>query len=158
NLVKMLVLSEEGKRRKLDQEDIYKAQSQYSLSAILANHTNEAIKNGVKVDDAALRKYFQEHEVDYTKVKTRHILIRMKGSPVPVRPGQRDLTEEEALAKAKELRAKIQAGADFADVAREESDDTGSGVKGGDMDAFGHGQMVPSFEEAAFRLKAGELS
>jgi len=62
------------------------------------------------------------------------------------------------LAKAKDLRAQILAGADFADLAKKESDDIGSGNNGGDLGTFKHGQMVPSFEEAAFKLKPGELS
>ena len=158
NLVKTLVLSEEGKRRKMDQDPMYKAQAEYSLAAILANQVNEDIKKNLKVDDAAVKKYYEDHKAEYEKVKARHILIRMKGSPVPVRAGQSDLTEDEALAKVKDLRAKIQAGANFADVAKAESDDSGSGANGGELGLFGHGQMVPTFEEAAFKLKAGELS
>jgi peptidyl-prolyl cis-trans isomerase C len=157
-LVKTLVLSEEGKRRKLDEDATYKALARYSLAAILSSATNEDIKNNLKVDDGVLKKYLDDHVADYTKVKARHILIRFKGSPVAVRPGQQDLTAEEALAKAKALQAKLKAGADFADVAREESDDASSGANGGDLGLFGHGQMVPSFEDAAFQLKIGELS
>jgi parvulin-like peptidyl-prolyl isomerase len=157
-IVRALVLNDEGKRRGLDNDPTYKAQAQYSLAAILANQVNENIKKSVVVDDAALLKYFEDHHSEYEKIKARHILIRMKGSPVPVQPGQQDLTEEQALAKAKELQAKIKGGADFAELARAESDDTNSGVKGGELDPFGHGQMVPSFEEAAYKLKAGELS
>jgi peptidyl-prolyl cis-trans isomerase C len=157
-MVRTMVLSEEGKRRKLDESPTYKAQAQYSLAAILANQTNEELKSNIRVDDDLLKKYLADHETDYTKLKARHILIRMKGSPVGVRPGQQELTEEQALAKAKELVAKLKAGADFADLAMMESDDTGSGAKGGDLGVFGHGQMVPSFEEAAYRLKTGEIS
>jgi parvulin-like peptidyl-prolyl isomerase len=157
-LVRTIVLSEEGKRRKLDQDPTYQAQARYSLAAILSSATNEDIKNNLKIDDGVLKKYYDEHAADYTKVKARHILIRFKGSPVSVRPGQQDLSDEEALAKAQALQAKIKAGADFADVAREESDDASSGANGGDLGLFGHGQMVPSFEDAAFQLKAGEVS
>jgi peptidyl-prolyl cis-trans isomerase C len=157
-LVRVLVLSDEGKRRKIDEDPEYKAQALYSLAGILGSHTNEDLKNKIVLDDAAMMKYYQDHETDYTRLKARHILVRMKGSAVPVRPGQDDLTEEQALAKAKELQAKIRAGADFADVARTESDDATSGAKGGDLGVFGRGQMVPSFEEAAFQLKAGEMS
>jgi parvulin-like peptidyl-prolyl isomerase len=92
-------------------------------------------------------------------VHARHILIRFQGSPVPVRAGQKDLTDAEALAKALELHKKIQDGADFATLAKAESDDVQSGQNsGGDMPPFRHGQMVPSFETAAFGMKAGELS
>ena len=157
-LVRTIVLSEEGKRRKLDEDSTYKMLAQYSLAAILANRVNEDIKSNTKVDEASLKKYYEDHKSEYEKVRARHILVRMTGSQVPVKPGQKDLTEAEALAKATELRKKIQGGADFAELARAESDDTGSGANGGELGLFGHGQMVPSFEEAAFKLKAGELS
>jgi parvulin-like peptidyl-prolyl isomerase len=158
NLVRTLVLSEEGKRRKLEDDPTYQALAQYSLAAILANQTTEDIRKNARVDDAALKKYLDKHECEYTKLKARHILVRAKGSPVPVRAGQPDLSEPEALAKAKDLRMRIQSGADFAELARTESDDVGTGAQGGDMGVFGHGQVAPSIEDAACQLKSGEVS
>ncbi len=60
--------------------------------------------------------------------------------------------------KAKELRAKIVAGADFAQLAKENSTDPGSKDQGGLLGYFGKGQMVPEFEAAAFKLQKGEVS
>jgi peptidyl-prolyl cis-trans isomerase C len=60
--------------------------------------------------------------------------------------------------KAKELHAKIVAGADFAQLAKENSTDTGSKDQGGVLGYFGHGQMVPEFEAAAFKLEKGQVS
>ena len=60
--------------------------------------------------------------------------------------------------KAKELRAKIVAGGDFAQLAKENSTDTGSKDQGGVLGYFGHGQMVPEFETAAFQLQKGQIS
>jgi peptidyl-prolyl cis-trans isomerase D len=56
------------------------------------------------------------------------------------------------------LRARAVAGEDFADLARELSQDPGSAQRGGDLGFFGRGQMVPEFEQAAFALAANELS
>jgi parvulin-like peptidyl-prolyl isomerase len=91
-------------------------------------------------------------------VKARHILIRFQGSKMPLADGAKELTDAEALAKATELRAKIVAGADFADLAKQNSDDKGSGANGGDLGSFGKGQMVPEFEKEAFVLPVGQVS
>jgi peptidyl-prolyl cis-trans isomerase C len=57
--------------------------------------------------------------------------------------------------KAKELIAELDSGADFAELAKANSTDAGSGANGGDLDFFGRGRMVPVFEEAAFALEPG---
>ena len=82
----------------------------------------------------------------------------MKGSRVPLRDGHKELTDEEALAKANEVRAKILAGAKFEDVAKIESDDTGSGENGGDLGTFGQGQMVPEFDAVVFKAPIGQVT
>ncbi len=50
------------------------------------------------------------------------------------------------------------AGADFATLAKAESDDAASAVKGGDLGTFKHGQMVAPFDQAAFSVPVGEVS
>lgn len=158
NIVQILVLAQEGQRRKINETSAYKTMSAFQLSNVLAALAVEAMRKEVKVDEADLRKYYDQHKSDFEQAHGAHILIRFQGSQVPLRAGQKDLTDAEALAKAQDLRAKILAGADFADLAKKESDDIGSGNNGGDLGTFKHGQMVPSFDEAAFKLKPGELS
>ena len=158
NIVQILDLALEGQRRKINETAEYKTLANFQQSNVLAALAVDALRKDVKLDEADLRKYYEEHKAEYEQVHGAHILIRFQGSQVPVRAGQKDLTDAEALAKAQELRAKIIAGADFADLAKKESDDVGSGNNGGDLGTFKHGQMVPSFEEAAFKLKPGELS
>jgi peptidyl-prolyl cis-trans isomerase C len=53
---------------------------------------------------------------------------------------------------------RIKKGESFVDLAKELSIDRGSGKRGGDLGLFGRGQMVKPFEEAAFKLKKGELT
>lgn len=62
------------------------------------------------------------------------------------------------LARVQALRAEIVAGTKFEDVARRESADTASGNQGGDLGRGARGRFVPAFENAAFALRAGELS
>ena len=105
-----------------------------------------------------MKSYYEAHKSEYEQVHAHHILIRAQGSPLTVNSGQKDLTDAEALAKAQEIRQKIVDGGDFAALARAESNDGGSNVKGGDLGFLKRGQIVPSFEEAVFGLPVGELS
>jgi peptidyl-prolyl cis-trans isomerase C len=157
-VVRVLLLAEEGRRRKLNETDAYKNQLTYSSDGILANQTDAEIKRQVAGDEALLRGYYEAHKSEYQQIHVRHILIRMQGSPVTLPPGQKDLTDAEALAKAQEIRQKLVQGADFAELARTESNDVGSSSKGGDLGFLKHGQTVPSFEDAAFALPDGGLS
>jgi peptidyl-prolyl cis-trans isomerase C len=157
-LVKVLTLAQEGKRRKLDQMPAFQAQLIYQDEQALANFTYVAITKDLKIDDAALRAYYDAHKADYEQVHARHILLRFKGSAVPMKPGGKDLTDEEALAKAQDLEKRLKAGEDFGKLAGAESDDTQSALNGGDLGNFGHGKMVPSFDEVAFKMTAGQIS
>ncbi len=83
------------------------------------------------------------------KVKASHILAKFKKGDAEA--------EKAAKTKIDAAKAKLDAGEDFAAVAKEFSDD-GSASKGGDLGFFGPGRMVKPFEEAAFALKANETS
>jgi parvulin-like peptidyl-prolyl isomerase len=157
-LIEILSMAQEAKAQKLDQTP--KMQMQLTLAAdqLLANSMFREWAENAKPDDAALHAYYDQHKKEWEEVKARHILIRFKGSQMPADPAKKELTQEEALAKATELRAKIMAGADFATVAKENSDDKQSGANGGDLGAFGKGQMVPEFEKEAFALPVGDVS
>jgi parvulin-like peptidyl-prolyl isomerase len=157
-LAQMLVLAQEGRRRHLDETPAFQAQTLFQTANALAALTFQQISKETQIPETELRKYYGERQKDFEEVHARHILIRMKGSPLPLRPGQNELTEEEALAKAHELRKKLLEGADFGKLAQEASDDTGSASRGGDLDFFRHNQMAPAFEEAAFQLSPGEVS
>jgi peptidyl-prolyl cis-trans isomerase C len=157
-VVRVLLLSEEGRRRKLTETEAYKNQLMYSAAGILASNTDQDIKRKISGDEASLRAYYEAHKSEYEQIHARHILIRMQGSLVNLAPGQKELTDAEALAKALEIRQKILQGADFADLARTDSDDMGSSSKGGDLGFLKRGQTVPSFEDAAFALPTGQLS
>ena len=157
-MVQTFVLAQEGKRRKMDETSTYAARIMWSHADTLARLVNDDIKNNAKSDEAAARSYYEAHKSESDRVRARHILVRASGSPLPVKPGQKDLTEAEALARAQELRQRIQGGADFIELAKTESDDTTSGAKGGDLDFLRRGQTMPAFEDAAFDLKVGDVS
>jgi peptidyl-prolyl cis-trans isomerase C len=158
NLLKVLVLAEDGKARKLDQAEEYQTQEKFQAANLLAQKTFNDIAEGIKVDEAEMQAFYDAHKQDYEQVRARHILIRMAGSPSPATPGKKELTDAEALAKAQEIRKKLADGADFAQLATAESDDAGSKTRGGELNFFKRGQMVGPFEQAAFSMKVGEIS
>jgi peptidyl-prolyl cis-trans isomerase C len=154
-LVELMVLAKEAKARKLDQSPAVQARLTIQADQVLASVMFQSLG---KTDEAAIHAYYDAHKAEMDQVHAKHILIRFQGSAVPLRLNQKDLTDAEALQKAKDLRAKILAGAKFAEVAQIESDDVGSGTNGGDLDTFGHGAMVPEFEKAAFAQPVGQIS
>jgi peptidyl-prolyl cis-trans isomerase SurA len=87
-----------------------------------------------------------EQVVSQTKV--RHILVK----PSEI------MTDEQARKLVAELKARAEAGEDFADLARQYSEDIGSAQEGGDLGWTNPGQMVPEFEQAMAATKVGQIS
>ena len=156
--------------------DKYKAESEPSLQemqnyfkANTAQYTSPEKKNltvlvidqskveaTVNATDADLqRMYAQNQEAFRTpeRVKARHILLKTEGKQ-----------DAAVKAKAESLLKQIKGGADFAKLAKQNSEDNGGGTggsaaNGGDLgDWITHGQMVPEFDKAIFSLKVGETS
>ena len=157
-LADIKAMAQEAKKRGIDKKPEVQVQIAFQAENFLANSLFQQLQTEVKSDDAAVQAFFDKNKKDYETVTARHILIRFTGSKVPLKAGQKELTEAEALAKAQELQKAIKGGKDFAEVAKAESDDTGSGAQGGSLGTFGHGQMVPEFEAAAFTLPINEVS
>lgn len=157
-LVNVKMLAQAARKEKLDQEPQVRQQLAFQRDNILAGAYYQQMAKNLKIDEAATQKYYNDHKTDYDQVQARHVLIRFQGSPVPLKPTAKELTKPEALAKAQEVRKRLVAGEDFAKVAQEVSDDTGSGASGGDLGSFRHGQMVPQFEQVAFQLPIGQVS
>ena len=115
----------------------------------------DAVKKGIKLAEADLRAYYEQNVARLSGVEERrasHILISAP-KDAPAADRQKALAQAQALLKA------VRAAPDsFADVAKKNSQDTGSASKGGDLDFFARGAMVKPFEDAAFAMKKGEIS
>lgn len=155
--LRMKLLASEGMKAGLDKDPEVVAQLNLMRENLVANAQIQKIEKSITISDEDLKKKYDENKGQYEKVKARHILIAFAGSPA-AQPGKAELTEEQAKAKAEDLRKQIVAGASFEELAKKESDDVGSGARGGDLGEFGRGQMVPEFEKAAFEAKVGEVT
>jgi parvulin-like peptidyl-prolyl isomerase len=105
-------------------------------------------------DPERVRKAVEERRAELDtpeQVHARHILAS-------VAPEADEAAKAAARAKLEAVRKRIEAGEDFAAVARELSDDPGSKESGGDLGFFKRGTMVTAFEDAAFALEPGKLS
>lgn len=102
------------------------------------------------VNDSVLFAEFQRRQPN-AQVRARHILFRL---PPNATAEQRDSVIE----IARQVREQALTGTDFAELARQHSEDPGSAAQGGDLGFFGRGQMVGPFEAAAFALEPGQVS
>ncbi|MBL4684510.1 MAG: peptidyl-prolyl cis-trans isomerase [Nannocystaceae bacterium] len=87
------------------------------------------------------------------QVQASHILLMYAGSE----RSSATRSQQDAQTQIKDLSKQLDAGADFADLARANSDCPSKG-KGGDLGRFGRGQMVGAFEDTAFGLEVGQTS
>jgi peptidyl-prolyl cis-trans isomerase D len=112
--------------------------------------TPQLFATAVSVTDREIERYYQQNSGRYEspeQVDASHILFK-------VGP---EVDEEAVRKKAEAVLAEAKAGADFAELARKNSEDTSS-ENGGSLGLFGRGQMVPEFEAAAFALQEGQIS
>ena len=157
DFLRMKLLASQGRAQGIDKDAEIQAQLDMMRDNLVANAMLQRVQAGITVGDEELRRAYEASKAEFEKANARHILIAFAGSPA-AQPGKPELTEEQAKAKAEELRKKIQGGASFEELAKAESDDVGSGANGGSLGEFGRGQMVPEFEQAAFTTPVGQLS
>ncbi len=110
----------------------------------------QAIAANITVPEQDIQRTYRQNIEQYTQpeqVRASHILLNIEGQD-----------EAAVRAKAEGLLAQLKAGGDFEALAKANSQDAASAARGGDLDYFGRGRMVPEFEQAAFTLPVGELS
>jgi peptidyl-prolyl cis-trans isomerase D len=110
------------------------------------------IEAGFNPTDADLLTAYNQNQANYRmpeRVQARHILFMTQGKP--------PADDAKIKAKAEDVLKQLRAGADFAEMAKKNSEDTSSAVKGGDVGWVTRGQMVPEFEKATFAQKVGAI-
>jgi peptidyl-prolyl cis-trans isomerase D len=107
----------------------------------------------IKISDADIKAYYDAHQKELTR--KGHAMLSLLIIPRPITGADSAAVRSHILA----IRDSISSGkAKFEDIAKNESDDSASAVNGGSLGTVGHGQFVPAFDSAAFKLKTGEVS
>jgi peptidyl-prolyl cis-trans isomerase D len=111
----------------------------------------EQVRSTLTVPEAEIAAFYQQNITQYqspAQVRASHILFKLEGKD-----------EKAVQALAEDVLKKVKApNADFAALAKQYSEDDTNNMNGGDLDYFGRGRMVAEFEQAAFAMKAGEIS
>ncbi|MGH8149595.1 MAG: peptidylprolyl isomerase [Steroidobacteraceae bacterium] len=122
-------------------EYVHVQYAELDLSQILAQ---------TQVADQDLKAYYDKHKAEFVvpeRRRARHILIAVNAHR----------TDAEALKRADDVLAKLKAGASFAALAKQYSDDTGSASQGGDLGWADRSAFVGPFANAVFSMKVGEI-
>jgi peptidyl-prolyl cis-trans isomerase SurA len=132
----------------------------------LKQHIRDDISDQQKID-AFRRKNFRDITVSYDEAMAFYQKEKDRLPEVPeevsvaqlIKLPEVSATEkQEALNRIRVVQDKLREGGDFASLARDYSDDPGSRERGGDLGFVKKGDLVPSFENAAYALKAGQIS
>ena len=113
----------------------------------------QQITNKIVITDAETKAYYDGNTQIFKQpeqVKASHILIKVEA-------GADDAQKAEERKKIESVQQKVKAGGDFAELAKEYSEGP-SNTRGGDLGFFRRGQMVKPFEDAAFTMKANDVS
>lgn len=134
----------------MDEKDL----REYTRRDLLISHfVDREFASKAVVSDAEIRAFYDKNQDKFKTeetVRASHILIGVDDKASPE-------DKKKAREKAEKLRKELAGGADFATLAKDNST-CPSSKQGGDLGFFGKGQMVPSFEKAAFALKPAETS
>jgi peptidyl-prolyl cis-trans isomerase C len=121
---------------------------------VVAKMLADALKDKVAATPEQIADFYKNNPDRFKqgeRVRASHILIT-------VPQGADGITKDKARETAEGLLKKVKAGGDFAALAKENSQDPGSAVQGGDLGYFQPGQMVGPFDEVAFKLPPGAVS
>jgi peptidyl-prolyl cis-trans isomerase D len=132
---------------------LFQAPEQASIEYLLLDL--EAVKKGIIISEPDLKSYYDQNAARLSGAEERrasHILLNAaKDAPSSDR--------QKAKARAQELLELVRKAPDsFGELAKKNSQDSGSAANGGDLDFFARGAMVKPFEEAAFAMKKGDIS
>ncbi|MEG0974456.1 MAG: SurA N-terminal domain-containing protein [Comamonas sp.] len=134
-------------------QELFRRQEQSTVEYVVLNA--ETVKGMIKPSEDDLRTYYKENLsrfMDPEQRRASHILIN---APESMPAADREKAKQRAEALLAEVKANP---GQFADIAKKNSQDTGSAANGGDLGLFKAGDMVKPFSDVAFTMKTGDIS
>lgn len=158
-IVRMKVLSGEAVKLKLGEQPEVARAIEIAREGILSDAARKHFLKSIVVSDQELRELYQKDKTLSEEVRIRHILIQTENAPLKsAAAGHPALPEPEARKKLQDIRERILAGADFAQMAKQYSEDTATAASGGDMGVIQGDKVVPPIVNAAHSLEPGQVS
>jgi parvulin-like peptidyl-prolyl isomerase len=155
----LMKLSNLAEQNKLHNESPYRERIEFARMQILMQAQVDRVSFEINITEEDQKKYYEANLDRYTQARIRVIYIAFVSNPQPTASARKTLSEEEARKKAEDLVKKLRAGADFAELAEQHSDDSTSAQKGGDFGTVKKSDNVPDhIKKAVFALKQGEVS
>jgi peptidyl-prolyl cis-trans isomerase C len=154
-------LAEEGEKAGLDKKSPYKEGLAYQRVSALSQAEITEYRNNIDIKLEEQEKFYRDNPGKYEQAKVKVIYVAFTMNPATPAPagGKKPLTESEAKTKTEDLRKQLEAGADFAKLARENSDDKESASKDGDYGTIARNSPYPEpIKNAVFALKPGQTS
>ena len=155
-LVRYKLLEQEARRQGIDKDKRVAAAIATDQMNILASAAAQKLVG--TPTEQAIRSYYNSNKGQFDSVQVSHILLAYAGGMAPPRPGTNAPSEAQAAAKAQAIVKQLRAGANFAQMAMQNSDDIASAERGGDLGTFGRGALPPEIEGHVFDLKDGQVS
>ena len=149
-------LASQAIQMKLDQQSPWKEQLKLARSNILTQAYLSQPATGGASDDP--KSYYDAHGADFDQVKLSGILVAFNPPGTPANSGAMQRTEAAAKEKADDLEKKIKAGGDFSAIARTDSDNQQSSVRGGDLGQSAVGNLPPAIKDRVLKMQPGEVS
>jgi peptidyl-prolyl cis-trans isomerase C len=152
-------LSDLATQEHLDQQEPWKSQLEFAHSNMLAQAYVNEISSKVNPSAAEIKSYYDQHPQEFQEAKLSAIIVNFTppGTTAPPNmPGAR--TEAQAKTKADDLVKKIRGGADFAALAKTDSDHKASANKGGELGVFTPERLPKEISDPVFKLKPGEIT
>src|SRR5207248_6850630 len=102
--------------------------------------------------------YYKENSGRFEAIDISHIAFAYAGGRIPPRAGQRPRTEAEAVNAALAAYRELKNGADFATIARRESDDVETAQHGGELGHFTRGMLPQELDARVWAMQPGQVS